>query len=143
MYQILVAAVEGQAANRRAAGSVTARRHTSSIETMSYFQRFSARIVRSRNCGVISFALSGWNTPMLPRAHAFEPQHDAGAAGLALRQPRIAAEISELHPGPLQKPVVRRQRPAPKYGRSRPAAAALLLLFVDISLRRSAQSRKL
>jgi hypothetical protein len=32
----------------------------------------------------------------------------------ALLQARVAAEISELHPGPLQKSVVRCQRPVPK-----------------------------
>jgi len=38
---------------------VTALRQTSSMETISNFQRFNARIVRSRNLGVISCDLSG------------------------------------------------------------------------------------
>ena len=39
---------------------MTARWQTSSIETISNFQRFNARIVRSRKLGVISRDLSGW-----------------------------------------------------------------------------------
>ena len=72
--------------NRRGAAMVTARRQTSSMSTMSYFQRFSARSIRSRNLGVISLDLSGWKRPALPRAHALEAQ-DAPAPR-PLTQPR-------------------------------------------------------
>ena len=45
--------------NRRGDLTPAARRQTSSIPTMSYFQRFNARIVRSRKSGVISWAWRG------------------------------------------------------------------------------------
>ena len=68
--------------------SVTARRHTSSIETISNFQRFSARIVRSRNLRRDFARLERLKPAALPRTHALEPQDDAGAAGLAAASAR-------------------------------------------------------
>ena len=61
----------------------------------------------------------------IARTHALEPQDDAGAAGLPLLQPEVAAEIGELHPGPPQNSDIRRQRPALNHGRAAPAAAGL------------------
>jgi len=49
-----------------------------------------------------------------PRPDALEPQHDTGTAGLALFQPRIEAEIGELHLCPLYELVLRRQISDPK-----------------------------
>src|SRR5207302_10721234 len=49
----------------------------------------------------------------IARTHALEPQNDAGAAGLPLLQPEVAAEIAELHPGPPQNSDIRRQGPSP------------------------------
>ena len=51
----------------------------------------------------------------IARTHALEPQNDAGAAGLPLLQPEVAAEIAELHPGSPQNSDIRRQRPAPNH----------------------------
>ena len=66
--------------------------------------------------GGVSLSVRG--TPAKPNGVA------EGTTGPALLQARVAAEISELHPGPLQKPVIRCQRPVPKmrsrYGRTRP-----------------------
>ena len=112
---VLAAAVEGQAGKSVGFGSVTARRHTSSIETRSNFQRFSARIVRSRNCGVISRHWLRLKRRGSRGTHALEPQDDSGAAGLPLPQPEVAAEISELHPGPLQDPISDANVPPPSH----------------------------
>ena len=132
---ILVAAVEGQA--RRTAwpsASVTARRHTSSIETISNFQRFSARIVRSRNCGVISCAAKRLKAAGVARPHAFEPQNDAGAADAPPPQPNSRWKPGQLQPGLVSKirfpddnvRVPRCGRPAPP----RPHCPYSLLTFL-------------
>ena len=75
---------------------MTARRQTSSIETMSYFQRFSARMVRSRNSGVISLRFERLKAPGASRPHPLEPQDGAGAADGASGQPVPAAEIGQF-----------------------------------------------
>ncbi|MBA7709143.1 hypothetical protein ES703_118055 [subsurface metagenome] len=54
-----------------------------------------------------------------------EPQHHAGPAGLTLLQPRIEAEIRELHLCPLQKPVFRCH---PMFPQSAPRSAQGIVL---------------
>ena len=46
--------------------------------------------------------------PHMAGANMLEPQHRTGPAGIALFQPRIEAEIGELHLRPLHEPVFRR-----------------------------------
>jgi hypothetical protein len=66
---------------------------------------------------------------------------DWSAAGSSPEQ-RHAAEIGEFQLQARQKSVIGWQRLAPQSGDFRPATAALSLLFVDISLQRSAKAEK-
>ena len=130
--------------NRRRSGSVTARRQTSSSETISYFQRFSARMVRSRNWAVISVR----DQRLKPIARGADAR--VRIAGSTPAPPTcrcfsqgITAEISEFQSAPARKnPLSDANRLAPqRSGQFSTAPRLIVITLFDISLQRSAASR--
>src|SRR5205823_14210148 len=111
---ILVAAVKRQRGKSRSRG----RRHRPPARLVHRddvifpaLQRADGSVEKSRRDFL---RLKRLEATQPPRPDPLEPQHDTGPAGLALLQPRIEAEIGELHLCPLYELVLRRQVTDPK-----------------------------
>src|ERR1700745_735426 len=98
------------------------------MSTKSYFQRLSARTVRSRNFGVISFGLNGWNNP---RRRGSTRSKRRITPDPPTRTP---AEIVEFQLQAGQQGIVRWQTSALNASGFTPSAAPFSLPFVDTSL---------